>query len=211
MESHSDFGFALFLLKEGHRVARAGWNGKGMWLALVRPCSENDPPRYKPGYIAVGEEIEGLTRLPWIGMRTADNGFVPWLASQTDMLAEDWVDLEVIEAPEINRDPLPGWENHPPDAGYYPWKEVKATIIVTPEQAAKDEAAATDAAIDGVVHRAVERLLVIAEERGSPSPDNLIEVLMAGVTTRLKRASLAVPADLRARCNNALTQHLMRD
>jgi len=59
-----NFGLAIEALKKGFKVARAGWNGKGMWL------------------LADG--------LPWIGMKTADNKFVPWLASQTDMLADDW-------------------------------------------------------------------------------------------------------------------------
>ena len=75
------FGQALDHLKEGDRVCRAGWNGKGMWLALVGE-----------GVYDVGSRtMRGADRLlPWIGMKTADNGFVPWLASQTDILAEDW-------------------------------------------------------------------------------------------------------------------------
>ena len=69
---------------------RAGWNDKGMWLRLVhsedvRTCSD-----------FWGEEVNAdpPCLLPWIGMKTADYRFVPWLASQTDMLAEDW---EIIE------------------------------------------------------------------------------------------------------------------
>lgn len=76
-----DFGTAVAALKEGLRVAREGWNGKGMWLGLV------DTGYYDVGCSVVGE-INLL--LPWIGMKTADNKFVPWLASQTDVLAEDW-------------------------------------------------------------------------------------------------------------------------
>ena len=79
------FGHAIELLKGGHRVAREGWNGKGMWLGLVNT-----------GYYDVGcsvvNDIDSL--LPWIGMKTADNKFVPWLASQTDVLAEDWQIVE---------------------------------------------------------------------------------------------------------------------
>jgi len=75
------FGLAIEALKLGKKVARAGWNGKGMWLKLV-----------PNGYFDVGISIvEVPTKLlPWIGMKTADVSFVPWLASQTDMLAEDW-------------------------------------------------------------------------------------------------------------------------
>ena len=79
------FGTAVEALKQGARVARAGWNGKGMWLGLV------DTGYYDVGCSVVGE-INLL--LPWIGMKTADNKFVPWLASQTDVLAEDWQIVE---------------------------------------------------------------------------------------------------------------------
>lgn len=67
------FGIAIELLKEGDRVARKGWNGKGMWLELQRP------------------DEHSKMSLPYIFMRTADGQNVPWLASQTDMLSEDWV------------------------------------------------------------------------------------------------------------------------
>jgi hypothetical protein len=68
-----DFGQALIALRGGARVARSGWNGKGMWLALQRP------------------DAHSKMTLPYIYMKTADDQQVPWLASQTDMLAEDWV------------------------------------------------------------------------------------------------------------------------
>ena len=73
-----DFGQALSALKCGRRVARHGWNGKGVFLLLVSNWASNDTPGH-PG-----------RRLPWICMKTADDKFVPWLASQTDILAEDW-------------------------------------------------------------------------------------------------------------------------
>ena len=66
------FGDALHFLKLGRKLARRGWNGKGMWLELQRP-----------------DENSKMT-LPYIWMKTADDQRVPWLASQTDMLAEDW-------------------------------------------------------------------------------------------------------------------------
>ena len=76
----ADFSDALMWLKEGKRVQRAGWNGKGMWLKLV-PTDIADK---------VAFEYAALDAAPWIGMKTADDKFVPWLASQTDMLATDW-------------------------------------------------------------------------------------------------------------------------
>ena len=74
------FGLAVEAMKLGKKVARAGWNGKGMWLRLV-----------SKGYFDIGcSVVEGADLLPFIGMKTADNCFVPWLASQTDVLADDW-------------------------------------------------------------------------------------------------------------------------
>jgi hypothetical protein len=67
-----DFGEALHALKHGHAVCREGWNGKGMWLRLQVP------------------DVGSKMSLPYIYMRTAQGDLVPWLASQTDMLAEDW-------------------------------------------------------------------------------------------------------------------------
>ena len=78
------FGLAIEALKQGKRVARAGWNGKGMWLAMIQRASWQVDPAVN------GTGNYSLNALPWIGMKTADEGFVPWLASQTDMLADDW-------------------------------------------------------------------------------------------------------------------------
>ncbi len=76
-----DFGDAVRALKAGERVARAGWNGKGMWLALISPGNAM--------YTRMG--VGSFDMQPCIGMKTADNNMQPgWLASQADMLAEDW-------------------------------------------------------------------------------------------------------------------------
>ena len=86
-----NFGDALMLLKNGQKVARLGWNGKGMFLFLV-PGSVfkvNRPPLL--GIYPEGTEISYCSH---IDMRTADGKIVPWLASQTDVLAEDWVIVE---------------------------------------------------------------------------------------------------------------------
>ena len=78
------FGLAVEAMKLGKKVSRAGWNGKGMWLRLV-----------SKGYFDIGcSVVEGADLLPFIGMKTADNCFVPWLASQTDILADDWCIVE---------------------------------------------------------------------------------------------------------------------
>lgn len=67
-----NFGDAVAALKAGHRAQRAGWNGKDMWLELQVP------------------DANSKMTLPYIYMFTADKQLVPWLASQTDVLAEDW-------------------------------------------------------------------------------------------------------------------------
>ena len=88
-EAAFSFGEAIKYLKRGYRVARKGWNGKGMWIGLVE--ADNYIIQLPVGAVEDTEEgeVEGL--LPWIGMYTADRKFVPWLASQTDMLANDWI------------------------------------------------------------------------------------------------------------------------
>jgi len=87
-EQTMSFSGALVLLKKGDRIARSGWNGKGMWLALVDMWEvvHMDSDR-------AAHELFGVRNLPFIGMKTADGCFVPWLASQTDIIANDWVVL----------------------------------------------------------------------------------------------------------------------
>lgn len=81
------FGDAIVMLKAGKKVARTGWNGKGMFLFLVAGSrfQVNRPPLL--GIYELGTVIDYC---PHIDMRTADGKIVPWLASQTDVLAEDW-------------------------------------------------------------------------------------------------------------------------
>jgi hypothetical protein len=89
-----DFGEALEALRAGKRVQRAGWNGKGMWLALQPGYPEGVPANAtsaKALHVAEGEMVRIL---PYIAMKTVDGGFVPWLASQTDVLAQDWSAVE---------------------------------------------------------------------------------------------------------------------
>lgn len=87
-----NFGQAIEALKEGKRVARAGWNGKGMFLFLV-PGS-NFIVNREPLLSIMGEGAQ-ITYRPHIDMKDAEGKVVPWLASQTDMLAEDWHIVEI--------------------------------------------------------------------------------------------------------------------
>ncbi len=74
-----DFGWALQQLCSGNRVMRSGWNGKGMWLNLQVPDAHS---KMTHPYLYI-EYPEGHVAYPK-GSR------VPWLASQTDLLATDW-------------------------------------------------------------------------------------------------------------------------
>lgn len=88
MVNRKDFGMALNDLRMGLRVAREGWNGKGMWLELQQPDAHS---KMTLPYLYLNYPV-GSTAYPG-GAR------VPWLASQTDMLADDWV--EVDPQPEL--------------------------------------------------------------------------------------------------------------
>lgn len=73
-----NFEKALNALKSGKRVARDGWNGKGMWIALQVP------------------DVHSKMSLPYLYMKTVTNDLVPWLASHSDILAEDWSTVEKL-------------------------------------------------------------------------------------------------------------------
>ena len=92
------FGDALVVLKKGARVARAGWNGKGMWITLSCAGTRDVPAAgfWSPHNRQHAEEQGGHAKvLPSITMKTATGEILMgWLASQTDMLAEDW---QVVE------------------------------------------------------------------------------------------------------------------
>jgi len=67
-----DFSQTLQKIKAGQRITRAGWNGPGQYLKLQVP------------------DVNSKMSLPYIYIRTVQGDLVPWLASQTDILAEDW-------------------------------------------------------------------------------------------------------------------------
>ena len=85
------FGGALQALKAGNRVARAGWNGNGMWLALTTGQMVPADKFWNTHNKAFAESMGGQAEVqPYITMKTAQGKIVPWLASQGDMLDEDW-------------------------------------------------------------------------------------------------------------------------
>lgn len=84
------FGDAMNYLKAGKKVARKGWNGKNMFLFLA-----DDIEFHTDADLSCVSNLEGDLTLPAIVMKTADDRFcVGWLASQTDMLSDDWFTVE---------------------------------------------------------------------------------------------------------------------
>lgn len=71
-----DFGTALAQLKNGRRVSRVGWNGKNMFVEMQVP------------------DEHSKMRRPYLYMSPVDGDLVPWVASQSDLLAEDWVTVD---------------------------------------------------------------------------------------------------------------------
>jgi hypothetical protein len=76
-----NFGSAIENLKQGHKVARDGWNGKGIFIELQTP---DEFSKMSSPYIFI--DTTGLQT----NNKDAPKSRVPWLASQTDMLSEDW-------------------------------------------------------------------------------------------------------------------------
>lgn len=72
LQINMTFGEALEAIKKGGLVSRSGWNGKNMWITLQVPDNHSK------------------MRRPYIYMKPVDDELVPWVASQTDLLAEDW-------------------------------------------------------------------------------------------------------------------------
>ena len=82
-------GWAVAEMKSGTKVARSGWNGKDMYLVHMDgyksvPANEMTAKKHD---IEIGTLIDVS---PYIAMKTADNTIVPWLCSQSDLLATDW-------------------------------------------------------------------------------------------------------------------------
>lgn len=85
-----DFGEALSALKDGARVARAGWNGQGMFVVYQKGYPDGIPINANTAE-ATGIPQGTVCRFrPYLMMKTVDDEFVPWVISQTDALAEDW-------------------------------------------------------------------------------------------------------------------------
>lgn len=89
------FGHALFAMEQGARVCRQGWNGKGMWICIGQGGLTDARNFWNEHTKAFAEANGGSAEvLPYLIMKTADNKILMgWLASQSDMLAHDWMVL----------------------------------------------------------------------------------------------------------------------
>lgn len=87
-----DFGDALRALKAGKRVAREGWNGKGMFLFLVNGSTFTVNREPLLSIMGEGTQVQYHAH---VDMKTAQGYVVPWLCSQADMLAADWIEINV--------------------------------------------------------------------------------------------------------------------
>lgn len=94
-----NFGLALEAMKMGLKVARSGWNGKGMWLAIQEGSTiTKDKARGGVAKMLADEGVESIVIKRHIDMRSADGSVVVgWLASQTDMLEDDWFILPLTD------------------------------------------------------------------------------------------------------------------
>lgn len=92
-ETGLSFDMALIAMKEGHRVARAGWNGRGMWICLGQGGVQTAENFWNKHTRAFAESIPERRAevLPYFIMKTADDKILMgWLASQSDLVATDW-------------------------------------------------------------------------------------------------------------------------
>lgn len=77
------FGDAIKYMKRGLKVKRKGWNGKNQYVRMVDPYND------KAFQVIEKEEVDG-TLYPYFALKNEQNGFVPWVPSTGDLLAEDW-------------------------------------------------------------------------------------------------------------------------
>jgi Protein of unknown function (DUF2829) len=86
-----DIGWAVGEMRaHGFKVRRAGWNGKGMFLVFQKGYPDGIPINENTADATGIPKGTVCKFLPYVMMSTADGSFVPWLCSQTDLLATDW-------------------------------------------------------------------------------------------------------------------------
>jgi hypothetical protein len=88
-----DFGQALKALRDGQRLAREGWNGKDMFVVLQAGYPDGIPINANTAEATGIPQGTVCSFRPYLMMKAVDDSFVPWVASQTDLLAHDWLSV----------------------------------------------------------------------------------------------------------------------
>lgn len=88
-----DFGSALYAAKDGARITREGWNGKGMYVVHQKGYPDGIPINANTAEATGIPQGTVCVFRPYLMMRTVDGSFVPWVISQTDALADDWTEI----------------------------------------------------------------------------------------------------------------------
>ena len=88
-----NFSEALNRVKDGKKIQRRGWNGKGLYVVHQKGYPEGIPIN-KNTANALGLEQGTVCKFrPYLTIKSVDGAFVPWLPSQSDLLEDDWVDI----------------------------------------------------------------------------------------------------------------------
>lgn len=88
--TYFNFETALAECKKGKKISRAGWNGRKMYVVLQKAIAEAIPIDKNTAETTGLPEGTKCKFLSYLMFKTVDNSFVPWVASQTDLLADDW-------------------------------------------------------------------------------------------------------------------------
>ncbi len=82
-----NFSDALNLAVSGKRIAREGWNGKGLWVSYI-----SDNSWYFKGFAPL--LVQTMQKRAWLGLKDINDTFGPWIPSTSDLLANDWVEVK---------------------------------------------------------------------------------------------------------------------
>ena len=100
-----NFGQAIECLKNDYHVARAGWNGKGMFIAYQKGYPDGIVANKQTKKAFDLEDGELFKVQPYLQMRCADGSHQMWVASQSDILADDWyIIIKKSQMEEINNE-----------------------------------------------------------------------------------------------------------
>lgn len=89
--SKLDFSDCLKCLKDGYKLRRSGWNGKGMWIAMSKGITFDSANAREGSAKLLAEEVSTIETLPRIDLKMADGKLmIGWLPNHADLFSEDW-------------------------------------------------------------------------------------------------------------------------